>query len=46
MQTVFATRPVGFLDGLLIVAIGAVAMAILEAEKHLMRRMGILEIYA
>jgi magnesium-transporting ATPase (P-type) len=45
MQAVFATRPVAFLDGLLIVAVGAVAMAILEAEKHLMRRIGALEIY-
>jgi magnesium-transporting ATPase (P-type) len=46
MQAVFATRPVGFLDGALIVAVGIVAMAILEAEKHLMRRLGILKIYA
>ena len=46
MQALFATRPVSFLDGLLIVAVGVVAMAILEAEKHLMRRMGILRTYA
>jgi magnesium-transporting ATPase (P-type) len=42
MQNLFATRPIAFLDGLLIVATGIVAMAILEAEKHVMRRMGVL----
>jgi magnesium-transporting ATPase (P-type) len=42
MQNLFATRPIAFLDGLLIVATGIIAMAILEAEKHVMRRMGVL----
>jgi magnesium-transporting ATPase (P-type) len=45
MQALFATRPISFTDGLLIVAVGGVAMAILEIEKHLMRRMGVLKIY-
>jgi magnesium-transporting ATPase (P-type) len=44
MQRLFATEPIGFLDGLLIVGIGIIAMAILEAEKHLMRRIGLLRI--
>jgi len=45
MHELFATRPVRLTDGLLILGVGVVAMAILEAEKHLMRRMGILETY-
>jgi magnesium-transporting ATPase (P-type) len=44
MQRLFATEPIGFLDGLLIVEVGVIAMAILEAEKHLMRRIGLLRI--
>lgn len=35
MQVVFATRPVPLLDGLLIVACGAVFFAIIEIEKQL-----------
>jgi magnesium-transporting ATPase (P-type) len=46
MQGLFATKPVGFADGLLIIGVGILAMAILEAEKHLMRRLGILKTYA
>jgi hypothetical protein len=46
MQASFATRPVSLLDGLMVVAVGVVAMAILEGEKHLMRRMGVLKTYA
>lgn len=45
MQELFATEPVAFADGLLIVAIGIVVMIILEAEKHLMRRLDILKVY-
>jgi magnesium-transporting ATPase (P-type) len=33
MQTLFDTRPVDFLDGVLVVATGIVMMAILEVEK-------------
>ncbi|WP_334129886.1 cation-transporting P-type ATPase [Sneathiella sp.] len=40
MQQLFATRPVSLLDGMLIVAIGVLAMAILEGEKYLMRALG------
>ena len=40
MQQLFATRPVSLSDGLLIVGIGVLAMAILEGEKHLMRALG------
>jgi magnesium-transporting ATPase (P-type) len=46
MQTLFATKAVSLFDGLLILAVGVAAMAILEAEKHIMRRVGILRIYA
>ncbi len=46
MQTLFATKPVSLFDGLLILAVGVAAMAILEVEKHIMRRVGILKIYA
>ncbi|MBN8911666.1 MAG: cation-transporting P-type ATPase [Rhizobiales bacterium] len=45
MHDLFATRPVRLTDGLLIIGIGIVAMVILEAEKHLMRRMGVLKTY-
>lgn len=40
MHTLFDSAPVAFVDGLIIVAIGAVLMGILEAEKALMRRFG------
>ncbi|WP_295557849.1 cation-transporting P-type ATPase [uncultured Hyphomicrobium sp.] len=45
MHDLFATRPVSITDGLLILAVGMVAMVILEAEKHLMRRLDILKVY-
>ena len=45
MQSLFQTKAVAFADGLLIVGIGVLAMVILEGEKHLMRRLGILKIY-
>ena len=35
MQTVFATEPVPFLDGILIVGVGAALFAIVEIEKQL-----------
>ena len=38
MQRIFDTRPVAFLDGVLIVATGIVMMAILEIEKALVAR--------
>lgn len=40
MHTLFASRPVPLLDGLLIVAIGVAVMLILEVEKTIMRRTG------
>ncbi len=43
MQRLFATKPVALADGLLIVAVGVFAMAVLEGEKHLMRRLGWLD---
>jgi magnesium-transporting ATPase (P-type) len=46
MHSLFATRPVGLADGLLIIAVGALAMVILEVEKHVMRRLGVLKVYA
>ncbi len=42
MQRLFATKPVSPMDGMLIIAVGIVSMIILEGEKHLMRRLGIL----
>ncbi len=42
MQTVFGTHPVSFADGISIVALGAVFFLILEIEKWLRRRMGLL----
>ncbi|WP_072395612.1 cation-transporting P-type ATPase [Hyphomicrobium sp. CS1GBMeth3] len=45
MHELFATEPVSFADGLLIVAVGVIAMIVLEAEKHLMRRLEILKVY-
>jgi magnesium-transporting ATPase (P-type) len=38
LQEVFSTRAVPFLDGVLIVAIGVVLFAIIEAEKQLRLR--------
>jgi magnesium-transporting ATPase (P-type) len=40
MHRLFDTRPIGFGDGLLIVATGAAAMVLLEIEKHVMRKTG------
>jgi magnesium-transporting ATPase (P-type) len=40
MQRLFDTRPLSLGDGLLIVATGAAAMAVLEAEKQIMRKTG------
>ena len=42
MHALFASRPIPFLDGVLIVAIGIVVMLVLEVEKTLMRRLGLL----
>ena len=44
MQELFTTEPVSFADGVLIVAVGIVVMIVLEAEKHLMRRLDILKV--
>ena len=44
MQKLFLTRPVALIDGLLIVAVAAGAMALFEGEKHLMRRAGVLDV--
>ncbi len=40
MQAIFETRPIGFGDGLLIVAVGVAVMIILEIEKNIMRKTG------
>ena len=40
MHALFDTRPLAFLDGVLIISIGMVMMAILEVEKIVMRRTG------
>ena len=45
MHHLFASKPVALADGLLIIGVGVVAMIILEAEKHLMRRLGVLTTY-
>jgi magnesium-transporting ATPase (P-type) len=45
MQALFQTRPIHVMDGVLILVIGVVSMIILEGEKHLMRRLGVLKIY-
>ncbi len=42
MQAWFDTRPVAPLDGALVLACGVAFMALLEAEKHLLRRRGVL----
>ncbi len=41
MQEIFDTRPVALLDGVMIVAIGVLLMVVLEAEKALLRRLGV-----
>jgi magnesium-transporting ATPase (P-type) len=46
MQQWFATRPVAFADGVLIVAIGAAVMLLLEGEKRLLRRLGVADLEA
>jgi magnesium-transporting ATPase (P-type) len=38
MQEIFQTEPIGFADGVIIVAAGVVLMVILEVEKALLRR--------
>lgn len=43
MHALFTSRPIPLLDGLLIVAVGVALMLVLEAEKTLMRRYGLLE---
>ncbi|MDH5824631.1 cation transporting ATPase C-terminal domain-containing protein [Luteimonas sp. RD2P54] len=43
MQALFATRPVGALEGLVVVAIGAALMLVLEVEKLVLRRLGVAE---
>jgi magnesium-transporting ATPase (P-type) len=40
MQALFDSRPLGLLDGALIVTIGAVLMLLLEGEKLLLRHLG------
>ncbi len=45
LQRLFATRPVGLADGMMIVAAGFVAMVVLEGEKRLMRHYGWLRRY-
>jgi magnesium-transporting ATPase (P-type) len=42
MHALFATRPVSLADGLLIIGVGVLAMVILEAEKRLIRHLGLL----
>lgn len=41
MQAIFDTRPVALLDGLMIVGVGVLLMVVLEAEKVLLRRLGV-----
>jgi hypothetical protein len=43
MHALFESRPVTFVDGVLIVFVGAVLMLILEGEKTLMRRIGVFD---
>lgn len=40
MQQLFRTEPVSLLDGMLILAVAAIAMIVFELEKHLSRRIG------
>ena len=46
MHTLFATRPLSLFDSVLILAVGLIAMLILEGEKNLMRRLGVLKVYS
>ncbi len=41
MQAIFDTRPVALADGVMIIAIGAALMVVLEGEKLLLRRLGL-----
>jgi magnesium-transporting ATPase (P-type) len=43
MHALFESRPVAFVDGVLIVGVGVVLMLILEGEKALMRRTGLFD---
>lgn len=40
MNAIFASRPLQFADGALLAGIGFLLMLLLEAEKHIMRRLG------
>jgi hypothetical protein len=40
MNDWFQSRPVAFLDGMLVVALGAALMLLLEVEKLLLRKSG------
>ncbi|ATN37422.1 carbonate dehydratase (plasmid) [Rhizobium sp. ACO-34A] len=40
MNDLFGTRPLGLLDGALLIAVGAALMLLLEVEKVVMRRLG------
>ena len=40
MHRWFDTRPVAWLDGVLVIAVGVLLMLVLETEKALMRRLG------
>ena len=44
MQSWFATRPVAFADGVLVVACGVGLLFLLEGEKLLLRRLGLLDL--
>lgn len=44
MHELFDSRPVAFVDGVLIVATGVVMMVVLEIEKQIARRMGWLQL--
>jgi magnesium-transporting ATPase (P-type) len=41
MQALFDTRPVAFVDGMVIVASGLLLMLLLEAEKAVVRRLAL-----
>jgi magnesium-transporting ATPase (P-type) len=43
MHALFDSRPLGLVDGLLIIGLGVGLMFLLEAEKVLMRRLGMFE---
>jgi len=43
MHELFGTRPVTLRDGLIIIAAGVIFMAILEVEKTLLRRLGLVD---